>query len=1325
MKKSLLIPAVSIYLLLLLNYKSANAQLVINELSNRNNTQIADEDNEYHDWIELYNNSNTSLNLGNYAISDDTTTVAWQLPNRTLSAHAHVLLFASGKNRIPSYTINHWETAINASTTWRYLLPTTQPSATWKNTSFNDATWQTGAGGIGYGDSDDATITANGTVSVYMRKTFTVTDTSALKEAILNIDYDDGFVAYLNGTEIARSGLTGVPPAYNESATDHEAVMYNNGLPEAYTIGYNTLKTLIIQGTNVLAVEVHNASSFSSDLSAIPFLSFGISNANSYFGATPSWFVPPTESTANLHTNFRIDRQGETIFLKNTTTQQIENQYYVAGLELDYSVGRTTDGANTWSYFTTATPNATNNTSTAYSGYEPAPTFSVQGGFFQNNVTVSITNNSVTGTLRYTLDGENPKATSPIYNGAPANLAQTTTVKVQCFSNTGLLPSPVVTNTYFINDFYAFPVINITSDSNNWVGNTGIYTNFWGDDKKPCYVEYYDTARNLVFKQNGSIKIEGGYGGSRSNAQKSFRVELKNDLYGDGEVSASLIQDKKNIKEYANFYLRNGSNYWNTQPYRDAFIHRSMRNNNNNYSAMEPVIVFLNGQYWGVYEFREKLDEYFVHNNLGGKEDETDILSMSAFYGVGDLRVVEGSDTGFYNMHNYVTTTSPTNPNYVPNTLKMLDIPNFFDYTIAESWFANVDWLYNNMKIMRSRAGDNKWNYTLQDLELGLGAWVNVYHNGLDYALNGQNPNAYSQILKAMIQNTTLKNYLLNRYADLMNTDFLPATMQAYLDDLHAQVKIEMPRQYARWISTNSTQINDALNTYDNYYYSTLDFINNRSQAERNNVESLFGLTKQVTLTLNTTPAGAGKILINTIVPDTYPWNGVYFDGVPVKLTAIPNPGYTFVNWNSNTFISNINVGTFTNNITSNQTFTANFTGSSAPPTITIGEINYNSESTTSSGDWIELYNYGTKPTVIGNWKVTDASNNTYTIPPHTVIDPNDRLVLVYDLVKFKQQFPNVNNYLTPSFLPLNNASDHIQIFDANNTLIVDFTYQDTWYEATDGNGYTLELKNTDLPLNLATTWFVGCLGGSPGQAYTPCTYPIAITEINYNSDTNFNPNDFVEIKNNSNAAINLSGWLLTTNNIANERFVIPNNTTLAPNAYLVLTQTASQFHCKHPQVTNYIGSFNFNLSGNGDNIRLYNANNTLKYSMVYNDTAPFPTQPDGNGYTLEITDINKNPNDPTNWFSGCYGGSPGVQYTLNCIPPTPVDNIAITGGVTICDPTTSYTYNTTAINAPNITYNWVVTNGTIISGQNTPTVQVQWNTNPPTGSINVTVTAP
>jgi hypothetical protein len=181
-------------------------------------------------------------------------------------------------------------------------------------------------------------------------------------------------------------------------------------------------------------------------------------------------------------------------------------------------------------------------------------------------------------------------------------------------------------------------------------------------------------------------------------------------------------------------------------------------------------------------------------------------------------------------------------------------------------------------------------------------------------------------------------------------------------------------------------------------------------------------------------------------------------------------------------------------------------------------------------------------------------------------------------------------------------------------------------------------------------SWFDGCIGGSPGVAYSPCGDDIIISEINYHSSDAADAGDWFEIKNQLNTSVDLSGW--TVRDIDDTHiFTFPEGTILASGKFMVVCENEDAFNAFHPGVPTLIVGLGFGLSNSSDVIRLYNATGQLQLSICYDDSDPWSADADGAGYTLELLDVNANMNDGSNWFAGCPGGSPGGPYDPDCIP--------------------------------------------------------------------------
>ena len=191
---------------------------------------------------------------------------------------------------------HHWETAIFAEDDWRYIVPSFAVETGWNTIEFDVSIWDVGPGGFGYSDGDDGTI-IDPAISVYFRRNFSVSDLTKLSSAVLSADYDDGFVAYLNGHEIGRSYNLSEPGTfvpYDETTSyDHEASLYNGGLPESFMLDSLELDSLLTNGENVFAVQIHNVGINSSDMSGNFYLSFGITDDSEFYETPPWWFQEP------------------------------------------------------------------------------------------------------------------------------------------------------------------------------------------------------------------------------------------------------------------------------------------------------------------------------------------------------------------------------------------------------------------------------------------------------------------------------------------------------------------------------------------------------------------------------------------------------------------------------------------------------------------------------------------------------------------------------------------------------------------------------------------------------------------------------------------------------------------------------------------------------------------------------------------------------------------------------------------------------------------------------------------------------------------------
>ena len=188
-----------------------------------------------------------------------------------------------------SQTSDRWESIFGDGELCPYLVPDRDLGTAWQVIGYDDSDWKIGEPGFGFGDNDDATLLPVGTQSVYIRIPFEVQDISDITDLYLDVDYDAGFVAYINGTEVARDNVQD-PISWNMELTDYyEAIMYTGVNPYRFKIG-DFISSALVTGENVLAVEVHSWRADANDFSANVFLHAKISRADSIYGPVPEWF---------------------------------------------------------------------------------------------------------------------------------------------------------------------------------------------------------------------------------------------------------------------------------------------------------------------------------------------------------------------------------------------------------------------------------------------------------------------------------------------------------------------------------------------------------------------------------------------------------------------------------------------------------------------------------------------------------------------------------------------------------------------------------------------------------------------------------------------------------------------------------------------------------------------------------------------------------------------------------------------------------------------------------------------------------------------------
>jgi len=1064
--------------LILCVLSNTNAQdIVINEALASNSIYL-DEDGDASDWFELYNKGEEEIDLSGWTVTDNLDVFdKWELPETNVSADSYILIWASGKDRTE---LNFARNYIKQGDHVRYLIPNSPVDQNWKSLEFDDSQWLTGILGIGYGDGDDATIVESGTRSVYLRKTFSIRDVDNIEELILDIDYDDSFVAYLNGVEIARSFISGQDPAYNTVANgNHEALMVTGGQPERYYIA--NPHDHIQNGSNVLTIQAHNVSSTSSDFSIIPFLSAVFINQSLDGDVVPE--VLQLSSTL-YHTNFKLSAGKETIYLFDSNGQ-FRDSLFIEADRLNVSIGLDSERDDIV-FYQSPTPGFQNITASFKGVIDAEVLFSHEGGE-TGVLDLELSSDLDDGEIRYTINSTIPNENSPLYTDA-ISMTRNIAIRARYFKER-YIPSKTFSRSYLPKADHDLPIISLITEPNNLYSNTdGIYvrgsnaeddfpffgSQFWEDWERPVHFSFYDEDGVLGELTDAGIKIFGGW--SRGFDQKSFSLFARKE-YGSGKFKFPFFKGLA-YSSFESLVLRNSGNDWGRTMMRDATLTSLLTGADLEFQAYQPTVVYVNGSYWGIYNLREKINEHFVASKKGVDADDVTILEQNS-------SIIRGDNAEYKELINFVTTNDLSIESSYSIVADKIDIDNFALYFAAQIYFDNTDWPGNNIKYWKTEIG--KWRWILFDTDFGFGIWDrnNYNNNTLSFAMSNNgpgwpNPPWSTLLFRQLNENKGFTHIFINQMADAMNSRFLPDHVSATIENNKQRISSEVADHYRRW--------NLNFQAWDGNIENMKNFGNRRPRVVKEFLKSTYNLPDFHKINLEINNPASGYILVNNRLEiNQSPWNGDYFETVPIKITAIAKPGSVFSRWEGDV---NATTETIIVDVNKETEITAVFNVDAVVfNPVVINEINYKSSPEFNTDDWIELHNVSDNAINLSNWSLKDADENLYTIPVGTEINADDYLILTKDLELFKGLVSSVHSIGDIGF-GLSSKGDKILLFDQAGFLQdeVEYDNNEPWPDQADGEGFTLELINPELDNSLAENWMTLNETGSPGRANTEST---------------------------------------------------------------------------------------------------------------------------------------------------------------------------------------------------------------------------------------------
>jgi len=588
------------------------------------------------------------------------------------------------------------------------------------------------------------------------------------------------FDAVLDGESFSQEGICQyATPGFANSESGYEAYLQALALPDlSISEAMSSNSSLYpVNGKGYDMVEVKNNSDKPLDLTGYTLTD---KRAEPQRYAFPEVTLQPGEyyvvycsgkpELGADHASFKLSADGETVWLAKDGILS-DALHIPSDLAREKSYGRV---GTVPMYFQTPTFGAEN--AEGYRTVIASPSASVDSGVYEQAVTVALTGQ---GDIYYTLDGSRPTVNSEKYT-QPLTISGVTTLRAFCTD--GNRASEIAAYTYLVGVSHSLPIVNVAIPQSALTGDTGVLNHIHQD---------YEHEAVLTLIEGGEEKFSVPFGfrlhgnDSRKGAKQNFQLRFRSE-YGVGKLNYPLF-DGLDITEFNSLLLKGGSEDWPTALIRDELATSIVTGTTNLYTqAIKPVVLYLGGQYWGVYFLRERFSDDYVASRFDVSQESVDILFSSG----GSVQT--GSKTDFQNLKAYVQSHDMTQEEHFRYLTDRIDLTSLFDWYICRSYMGDRDTA--NVRRFRSTEYDGKWRWMYFDLDWSFWHTTDNPISSIMASTGGD-----QILIHGILANPQGRELFLKRYAQLMGTILNEAYIIGVIDDLVEQIDEEMPKDRERW----------------------------------------------------------------------------------------------------------------------------------------------------------------------------------------------------------------------------------------------------------------------------------------------------------------------------------------------------------------------------------------------------------------------------------------------------------------------------------------------------------------------------------------------
>ena len=742
--------------------------LEISEVMPKNATFFPDETGEYPDYLEIHNTSSSPVNLANWCLSDDRARLGrWKFPAVTLPADGYLAVHCSGRDDKSDSAHLHAPFKLSRDGEDVYL---TNPNG--------------------------------GTVS-------------HVKVPALEADQ-----AY---TLIETGWTDSFAPTPNQPNNVYGADAAAEAIRAKNAYGVYITEILASSDKSDDWIELYNTSAQAVDLSG-----FGLSDN----AARPrKWQFPQgtviqpgaylgvfangkdAVDGNRIQTNYRLSADGGYSVVLSEPNGNIFDRLFVPAQYRNLSYGRA-EGQQALRYFATVTPGAANS-SDAYLGKAPLPVYSVKGGLYHTGDVLSV-EMKVPSNCRiyYTLDNTDPDQNDTLYT-SPISVTGTTILRTRVYGD-GYLDSFMDAQSYlfdvnngdgtvFVMSLVSDPY-NLTSDEhgimvkgpNAWpkspYGAMNQGANFWMDWEVEAHIEVFNPDGSTLISQECGTKLHGQY--SRKEDQKAFKVIARSEYGGKNRFDAAIFS-KRPYTEYQSFLMRAcGQDVKHTRM-RDAVMQSLNEGTSVLYQETEVGVLYIDGQYWGHYNLRERINPASICQFEGWEGDEDNIDLIKA-----NTNVMQGSNDTMAKLLDWIKGRDMNTEEAYQVLDQAIDIQNYIEYMATEMFTGNTDTL--NVKRYRNSNADGKWRWVLFDLDWAFYEDTNSVRRWLTPGGMGNANRTDNSLFIACMKNDTFRDRFLTYLGEKMATTYSTESVLARIEAFYNRIKPLLPDQFARWGGSES-----------------------------------------------------------------------------------------------------------------------------------------------------------------------------------------------------------------------------------------------------------------------------------------------------------------------------------------------------------------------------------------------------------------------------------------------------------------------------------------------------------------------------------------